>query len=580
MCSVQKIDSQVNKKKYFHYPHICQQLDKIIEFLPDATFAIDDEGKVMAWNLAMEELTGVTKEEILGKDYQIYSLIFYGYCRKMLINCHEESDNTLAQEYDYFERKGNTLYSEVFLPKFSGKKNVYLWAASFPLFDSQGEVIGAMESIRDITNYKEKESQLARMVTHDFLTDIPNRYSLEETLKFSIREAKNGTFSALLLLDIDNFKLVNDTLGHNAGDQLLIFLKDLIRRELRSEDSLFRFGGDEFAIILENVTKDKAKEIAEKIRKTVEDWELCLTIWGTCLDITISIGIVMIDGKLSYDKLLNYADTAMYKAKEEGRNRVVLIKSEENLSAKSTETHRILGLLKKALRENLLILNFQPITKLDTKEIVHYEVLVRLAEEDGKIIYPGHFIHIAERFGLMAQVDRWVIENSLNILAQNSSIGLFVNISGVSLGDDQLLMDIEELILKSKIDPQRIGFEITETAAVKDLLRAQKWIERLKNIGCKFALDDFGIGFSSFSYLRMLPVDFLKLDGSFVKNIVEDATSATLIGSMNSIAHTLGKKTIAEFVENEDTVKILQEIGVDFGQGFFLGKPGDLDDKE
>ncbi|MFZ7101818.1 MAG: EAL domain-containing protein [Peptococcaceae bacterium] len=554
-----------------------QQLLDIIEFLPDATFVVDREGKVIAWNLAIEEMTGIKKADILGKNFQSYSRVFYEQEREMLVNLHTEDKEYLLQKYDYYEKKGNTLFAEIYLPAAFGKKDIYIWAASSPLFDAKGNIVGAIESIRDISERRKMENQLAHMATHDFLTNAPNRYSLEEGLRYSIKKTETGIISALLLLDIDNFKLINGTLGHNAGDRLLISLSELIKRNLRTADILFRFGGDEFAVILRDVTEDGAREIAETIRKTVEEWELCLTIWGTCLEITVSIGIVMIDGRLNYEKLLNYADTAMYKAKEEGRNRAVFIQSEEDIATEYTETRRIMRLLKKALRENLFVLQFQPIIRLyDAKEIVHYEVLIRLRGEDAQLISPGVFIPIAERYGLMPQIDRWVIKNALSILRKNTRVGLFLNISGVSLGNDELLMDIEDMILRSKIDPKRIGFEVTETVAVKDLLRAKKWIEGLKRIGCKFALDDFGMGFSSFSYLRTLPVDYLKLDGSFVRNITKDTTNFALIEAMNNIAHTLGKQTIAEFVENEEIVKVLQGIGVDYGQGFFLGKPGEF----
>jgi len=281
----------------------------------------------------------------------------------------------------------------------------------------------------------------------------------------------------------------------------------------------------------------------------------------------------MVDGTADSRKLLALADNALYTAKERGRNRVVLAQPDEDIAEALSKTNQTVGLIRSALKENRFTLYFQPVFSFTAGKIIHYEALLRLRRENGEIILPGGFIPVAERFGLMAQLDRWVIEAAFKTLREHPDLNLFINLSGTSLGDDTLLDLVESLLRNSGTNPSRIGFEITETAAVKDLAQAERWIQRIKGLGCKFALDDFGIGFLSFSYLRTLPVDYLKIDGSFVKNIDSDDNHRAIVQAMNSVSHTLGKKTIAEFVENEKVVRILQDMGVDYGQGYYLGMP-------
>lgn len=468
--------------------------------------------------------------------------------------------------------KGRVKNMELLLRRRDGET---LWAQVTAVLRPSGKdgiqyVLGIVE---DITERKRGEKQLHYLATHDSLTNIPNRYSLEEALKRAVAKAKRGEKSALLLIDLDNFKLVNDTLGHAAGDELLITLTNILKSNLSEGDLLARFGGDEFAVLLEGATAETAGTVAEKLRRVVEESELCLTIHKTCFNLSISIGVIMIDGTLDHQKILSFADTALYAAKDGGRNRVVFARPGEDTAARLSETNELIGLIKNALKENRFVLFFQPVVKIGEGKITHHEALVRLQGEEGEMIPPDRFIPVAERFGLMPQIDRWVVQSSFNALHKYPELELFVNLSGVSLGDEALLEFIEDNIRRSGIDPSRIGFEITETAAVKDLVRAGRWIHRLKSAGCRFALDDFGAGFSSFSYLRTLQVDYLKIDGAFVHNVDKDPANRALVQAMNTVAHVLGKKTIAEFVENKNILKVLQEIGIDCGQGYYLGKP-------
>jgi len=453
--------------------------------------------------------------------------------------------------------------------------NNYLWLESVcnPLRSPAGAVTGVIFGTRDITERKRAEESLQYLAMHDPLTNIPNRYLLEEMLQQAVERAKRGVHSALLFIDLDNFKMVNDTYGHVVGDELLVTVAHTLKSNLRSADFVARFGGDEFAVLVEGVTSEQAETVAEKLRNLTDQTEMLLGAYNAKFTLTISIGMIMVDGTADSRKLLALADNALYTAKERGRNRVVLAQPDEDIAEALSKTNQTVGLIRSALKENRFTLFFQPVFSFTTGQIIHYEALLRLRREDGAIILPGGFIPVAERFGLMAQLDRWVIEAAFKTLRENPDLNLFINLSGNSLGDDTLLDLVESLIRNSSTNPSRIGFEITETTAVKDLAQAERWIQRIKALGCKFALDDFGIGFSSFSYLRTLPVDYLKIDGSFVKNIDSDDNHRAIVQAMNSVSHTLGKKTIAEFVENEKIVGILKEMGVDYGQGYHLGKP-------
>lgn len=551
-----------------------QQLLDIIEFLPDATFVIDSNRKVIAWNKAIEELTGVQKRDIIGKGSYAYAEAFCGEPKPVLIDLIFSDEKELKEQYPLVQKKGNTLYTEFFAHSAYNGVGANLWAMASPLFDRDNNIAGAVESIRDVTERKIMEKQLKYLATHDALTNIPNRHFLNENLMRVVAKARRGVISAFLFIDLDNFKHVNDTLGHAAGDELLIAVTNILKKNLREEDFLARFGGDEFCVLLEGTTIEEAGIVAEKLRGAVEQDEFYLASHKCCVNISISIGVSMIDGAFDSHKILSSADSALYIAKDGGRNRVSFIQPDEDTVAKLSKTNQLVTQIKNALREDNFMIYFQPVISMDGERIMHHEVLLRLRGQDGKIILPGQFIPVAERFGLMPQIDRWVVQSTLAALLQYPDLRPFINLSGTSLGDEALLEFIEKSIQESGADPSRIGFEITETAAVKDVTLAKKWIRRFKNLGCRFALDDFGIGFSSFSYLRFLPVDYLKIDGTYIRDMDKDFTHRALVKAMNAVAHALGKKTIAEFVENKEVMKSLQELQVDYGQGYYIGKPG------
>ncbi|MFZ5642787.1 MAG: EAL domain-containing protein [Bacillota bacterium] len=529
-----------------------------LESAANSIIITEREGQIVYVNPAFNRYTGFSREEAVGLTPSVLK--------------------SGSQGRDFYKKLWDTIisgqvwYGEVI----NRRKDGSLYTVEMtitPVYNKHSEITHFIAIQQDVTDRKRVEDQLRYLATHDSLTNIPNRYYLEEALKRAIAKARRGKKSALIFIDLDNFKLVNDTMGHDAGDQLLVALIEILKNNLREEDLLARLGGDEFAVLLDVDSADDAMGVANKLRSAVDEDEFCLISHETCFNISISAGVVMVDGTLDPLKLLSYADTALYKAKEGGRNRVVFVQTDEDATAWLSEANQLIALIKSALKENLFVIYFQPVFDVKAGKVAHHEALLRLSARNGEIISPEAFIPVAERFGLMPQIDRWVVENAIGALHKYPELNLFVNLSGLSLGDEELLSYIEAHIRQSGINPSRIGFEITETTAVKDLVRAERWIRKLKNSGCRFALDDFGIGFSSFSYLRILPVDYLKIDGTFVQSLDKDFTYRALVQAMSTVASALGKMTVAEYVENEDILTILRDLEIDYAQGFFLGKP-------
>ncbi|MEW6573348.1 MAG: EAL domain-containing protein [Bacillota bacterium] len=419
-----------------------------------------------------------------------------------------------------------------------------------------------------------RKRQLHYLATHDFLTGLPNRYFLETTLQRAVAQAKRGKQSALLFLDFDNFKLVNDTLGHAAGDKVLKMLADTLKSKLREGDLFARLGGDEFAVLLEETDEEGARRIAERLRRAVD--ESPVTVDGHTFNLSLSIGFTALDGNLDPQKVLSRADAALYAAKENGGNKLIFLKPEDDPAATSFEASRWVTRIKAALRNEGFVLVFQPVRRLRDGAVVYYEALLRLRGENGELVPPAMFIPPAERFGLMPQIDCWVVKSALRALQENPDIEVFINISAASLGNDYLLECIVTNVKESGVAPHRLGFEITETAVVKDFGNAEEWLKELRNLGCRFALDDFGARYSSFHWFNLLAgnyLDFLKIDGAFIRTLETAPTSWSIVQAMNTVAHALGKKTIAEWVENEATLKVVQEIGIEYAQGYYLDKP-------
>ncbi|GMR01182.1 MAG: hypothetical protein BMS9Abin19_0543 [Gammaproteobacteria bacterium] len=428
---------------------------------------------------------------------------------------------------------------------------------------------------------KERTQELEKMAIFDGLTGLVNRQEFEKRLKKTLEHTKQSEqHHALCFLDLDRFKIVNDTCGHIAGDELLRQLTPLLTEHIRETDTAARFGGDEFGILLMNCSIEKAQETAERIRRSIEAFQF---VWhGTVSRIGVSIGIIGIN-KNSFDiiDVLAAVDDACYKAKELGRNRIQIYEDDiDDMERRHGEAKWVMR-LQQALDKDEFVLYYQPIVSLKGKEDkLYFEVLLRMVDEMGNIIPPTSFISAAERFNFMSKIDRWVIRNafkSYSVLEKQFPVTLSINISGASFADDDFADYIKEELHISDVRPENIIFEITETAAISSLGKASRLIDSLKEIGCKFALDDFGSGLSSFGYLKNLPVDYLKIDGSFVQDMINDRSDFDMVKAMNQISHTMGKKTIAEYVESEQIRSALEKIGVDYAQGFGLGKPVPLE---
>ncbi|MDO8142112.1 MAG: EAL domain-containing protein [Candidatus Brocadiales bacterium] len=428
---------------------------------------------------------------------------------------------------------------------------------------------------RDISERKRFENRIIYLADRDPLTELFNRRFFQEELeRWLVQSRRYGIYGAILFLDLDNFKYVNDSLGHHVGDKLLKFIGSFLRKRLRNTDTLARLGGDEFAIILPYVTASQAEVTAKQLMEMIECHDF--TEEGQPVSITFSTGIALFPAHgNTVEELLTNADLAMYHAKEKGRNLACVYTPEQ----KSQIESRVLWekRIRAALKQDQFALYLQPILDLQQNCIIGHEALLRMMDTDGKEISPSNFLEIAERFGLIHDIDRWVVHKAISIIQRLQHEGkpayLEVNLSGSSFSDIELVSTINEELSATKIDPKNLTFEITESSLVENMATAQHFIATLKASGCNFALDDFGIGFSSFNYLKYLPVDYLKIDGSFIQNLPRNHVDQHLVKAIVEVAHGLGKKTIAEFVGNEETVRLLHEFGVDYAQGYYIGKP-------
>lgn len=432
----------------------------------------------------------------------------------------------------------------------------------------------------DITKLRNLSTKMSYQATHDALTNLINRREFERRLNLAADDAKvNHKTHSLFFMDLDKFKVVNDTCGHVAGDELLKQLSSLISSSIRDTDTVARLGGDEFGILLCCCHVEKANSLAEVIRKNVEEFRFH---WDNkTFKIGICIGIVTLDTKSGTVKeILSAADTACYLAKEQGRNRVHVYEADQDALIKHTDEVNWLNRINTALDQNNFILYFQKIAAINFKCNDHYEVLVRMIAEDGSTIPPSSFIPAAERFDVMSSIDHWVIQNTLAIMQKPryKNLDLSINLSGQSLSDKKFMQECIHQIENSSVNSGRLCFEITETAMIANLNNAIHSVSILRELGCKVSLDDFGSGLSSFAYLKNLPVDFLKIDGSLIKELENDPINITMVESIIHIGHSMGLKTIAEYVENEAILNIVKNMKIDFVQGYGIAKPVPLEE--
>lgn len=433
----------------------------------------------------------------------------------------------------------------------------------------------------DITELRELNDRLSYQASHDELTDLYNRREFERRLAQAITQVdRGGPPAALMYADLDQFKLINDTSGHAAGDQLLADLATVLRGQIRPNDTLARLGGDEFGMLMVNATLGDARDSAERLRRSIDGF--VFTVDGKSYTITSSIGVVMIEQPVrSLRELLALADTACYMAKEKGRNRVHLHSDIDVETAQRRSEMQWVGRLRGALAENRLRLHYQilkPVRAATPADGVHFELLLRLLDDDGTLVQPGAFIPSAERFGLMPRIDRWVVEQAIthfdHLLPDAMPIAqCAINLSGHSVDDESFADFVIELLRVHNVPANKLCFEITETAAISNMTRVVRFMEKLRAVGCRFALDDFGAGMASFGYLKNLPVDVLKIDGSFIQNMQADALSQSIVQAVTDIGHQLGLIVVAEWVSDCRLEQLLEEIGVDYLQGYAVHRP-------
>lgn len=541
-----------------------------LESIGDGVITTDVAGRIDYLNPVAEELTGWSNAQASG---QPLSSVF----QVKSENTHKPLPDPVRQCLR--EQRSIHFPDSALLTHRGGYREFSIEVTASPIRKHAAEVTGAVLVLHDVTTLRNMARQMAWQARHDPLTGLINRGEFEVRLEQAIESARSGhTQHALCYLDLDQFKIVNDTCGHIAGDDLLKQLTAHLQIRVRETDTLARLGGDEFGILLEHCPIDQASETAEMLREVVKKFRFA---WeDKVFEIGASIGVVPITTDSgSIVDVLSAADSACYVAKDHGRNRIHVYQPEDSaLTTRHGEmqwVHRVHS----ALGEDRFRLFFQKVLPLSADEHEQYgEILVRLVDEQGKLVLPMAFIPAAERYQIMPAIDRWVLSATLTALRNRVPVlgeisVCAINLSGQSLCDDHFLASVVNILDASSVNPAHICFEITETAAIANLTRAMRFITVLKGMGCRFALDDFGSGLISFMHLKHLPVDFLKIDGSFVRDMAKDPVDAAMVEAINRIGHVMGIRTIAEAVEDQVTLESLRELGVNYAQGTIIAGP-------
>jgi diguanylate cyclase (GGDEF)-like protein/PAS domain S-box-containing protein len=539
----------------------------------DAVITTDAKGVVEYLNPIAETLTGWTNDEARGLPLDTVFRIIEEDSR-------EPAPDPVARCLDGGKIVGLANHS-VLIDR-SGREYAIEDTAA-PILNSKGQVLGAVLVFHDVSETRRMARQMEHDAAHDPLTGLINRREFERRLEHTVMSAKqHGSYHVLCYLDLDQFKLINDTAGHAAGDELLKRVRGLLAGKFRERDTLARLGGDEFGLLLANCRLPEALGICDIVVATFRKYRFK---WhGRSFQIGASIGLVAVNAHAeSAAQLLSQADVACYTAKELGRNQVHVYQKE---GAEPSRRHSEIILasgLQDALEQNRFLLYCQPIVDLsgDGGAPLRFELLLRL-RDGGNLVLPHAFIPAAERYGLMVTIDRWVVRQAFRscarIFGADPNVEIAINLSGNSLGDDSLLDFLTEQFAGSAVSPRQVCFEITETAAIRNLGKAAGFLMEIKKMGCRFALDDFGAGLSSFTYLKTFPADYLKIDGSFVRDMADSAIDEAMVVAINEVGHTLGMKTIAESVESEIVVERLAKLGVDWAQGYALGVPVPFDE--
>ncbi len=569
-----------------------RRLQGILMSVGEGVYGVDSHGRLQFINPAALDILGYPHEaELTHKSAA--DLFHYAFEDRTRIpraacylsQCYERGDQVHGWQTVFWHESGRPVPVE---------------CTVYPL-DIDGKREGAVVAFRDVSQRRLLEEELRWQASHDALTKLHNRAFFELQLQQEVGRLKRSDQTSLLLfVDVDRFKYINDTLGHAAGDQLLIEASHRLRSRLRVNDTLSRMGGDEYALILRNAQASNPTQVAEDFRKALSGQ--LFSYGDKHYRITASIGVAILDRHCaSPSEAMANADIACHIAKNTGRNQVHVYSYDTDQRASMDVELNWSARLEEALRENLFVLCFQPILPLASVDLdalptvdgqlwlrhlnlqrprrIYYEVLLRMVGSGGEYVAPDAFLPTAERYNMMLDVDKWVIHNALKALRENllsdpeHLIGLSINLSAQSLGANGIGRYVMDKLVEFDVEPSLVTFEITETKAVTNLDAARELITQLRSLGCRFALDDFGCGFSSFTHLKHLDVDFLKIDGSFIQGLLDDPVDRAVITAINDIAHSVGKRTVAECVDRPDVMAALRNCGVDFVQGYYVGRP-------
>ncbi len=556
----------VNIVERKHVKGELQKLSRAVEYSPAAVIVTDLDGNMEYINPKFTEITCYSMDEAIGQNVSV-------------LRSGDTSENIFDELWATIT-SGGDWKGELHNRKKDG--SLYWVRSSISgIKDTQSNITHYIFLHEDISHERALSEQLSYQASHDDLTGLINRREFErrtERLLSTIELDKDE--HALCYMDLDQFKVINDTYGHVAGDELLRQLARKLQGTIRKRDTLARLGGDEFGVLMEHCTLEQAHRVADEILKAIMDYQL---FWeGNVFRIGVSIGLVGVtEASGDFTELYKRADAACYLAKDLGRNRIHTYHPDDTELAVRHGEMQWVGRINQALDEDRFCLYAQSIVSLDGSDNRHYELLIRMLGEQGEIIPPGSFLPAAERYNLIEKVDAWVVSHACALLAEyplffEQVSFVSINLSGPSLTNKHFLESILHIFKETGVSPNKVCFEVTETVAVSNLDSAISFIQTLKESGFRFALDDFGSGISSFGYLKNLPVDYLKIDGMFVKDIVEDPIDYAMVKSINEIGHLMGMQTIAEFVENDEIKVMLTDIGVDYGQGYGLGKPKQL----
>ncbi len=540
-----------------------------LQSIGDGVITCDAHGRVEYLNPVAEELTGWRLEDGLGRSID-----------EIFRSFHEETCEPLENPLSVSVRRIRSVKSvrPMLLIRRDGNE-LYVESTASPIRDGTGKVTGGVLVFHDVSESRELNRRLTYHASHDVLTGLVNRREFETRLERALKSAKAGETSyALCYIDLDQFKIVNDTCGHAAGDALLGQVGALLKTKVRWRDTLARLGGDEFGVLLESCSLEEALRTAENLRESIRNYRY--TFEDRTFRLGASVGVVPITAENDdIATILSAADSACGAAKESGRNRVHCFEENDLDLMRRRREMQWAARINNALEESrfeLFRMTILPLQEEETGD--HFELLLRMRDETGKIVAPDQFIAAAERYGITPSIDRWVIDSAFRWLVSQADererlAMCSINLSGQSLGDDKFLPFVIDQFHRSGIDGKKICFEITETAAIANFSQASRFIQALKELGCRFALDDFGTGLSSFGYLKHFPVDYLKIDGSFVRGLLHDPIDREMVRSINEIGHLTGKKTIAEFAENAEIVEVLRGLGVDYAQGYGISQP-------